>query len=122
MDYQKLNSLTKKDSYPISRIDDLLSRLGGSKYFSAMDLASGYWQVNLKKEDREKCALITSEGLFEPTQMPQGLCNAPATFQQAMDHILGDLKLSCVLIYLDDINVFSKTFKEHLSQLREVFT
>ena len=86
-----------------------------------MDLASGYWQVDLSPEDREKAALITSEGLFEPTQMPQGLCNAPATFQRAMDSILRDLKLSCVLVYLDDITVFSSTFTAHLEHLRAVF-
>ena len=93
----------KKNSYPLPHIDDLLKKLGGSAYFSAMDLASGYWQVNLNSQDCEKCAVITAEGLFEPTQMPQGLCNAPATFQQAMDFILEDLKLSCVLVYLDNI-------------------
>ena len=87
-----------------------------------MDLASGYWQVNLNKEDREKCALVTTEGLFEPSRMPQGLCNAPATFQRAMDHVLGDLKMSCVLIYLDNITVFSQTFTEHLQHLRSVFS
>ena len=121
MDYRRLNSITKKDSYPLPRIDDSLRVLGGSKYFSAMDLASGYWQVDLSPEDREKCALISSEGLFEPTRMPQGLCNAPATFQRAMDNILGDLKMSCVLVYLDDITVFSRTFHEHLTHLRLVF-
>ena len=121
MDYRRLNALTKKDSYPLPRIDDSLRVLGGSKYFSAMDLASGYWQVDLSPEDREKCALISSEGLFEPTRMPQGLCNAPATFQRAMDGLLGDLKMSCVLVYLDDITVFSRTFQEHLSHLRLVF-
>ena len=106
VDYHRLNSVTKKDSYPLPRIDDALRRLGGSRFFSAMDLASKYWQVDLSPEDREKAALITSEGLFEPTRMPQGLCNAPATFQRAMDSILRDLKLSCVLVYLDDITVF----------------
>ena len=86
-----------------------------------MDLASGYWQVDLSPEDRQKAALITSEGFFEPTCMLQGLCNAPATFQRAMDSILHDLKLSCVLVYLDDITVFSATFTDHLAHLKEVF-
>lgn len=83
---------------------------------------SGYWQIYLSEEDWAKCALITSEGLFQPTRMPQGLCDAPATFQRAMDHIMGDIKLSCVLVYLDDVNIFSKTFTKHLQHLREVFT
>ena len=100
---------------------DALDRLGGAKYFSAMDLVSGYWQIDLPEEDQQKAAIITPQGLFQPTRMPQGLCNAPATFQRTMDNILSDLKMSCVLVYLDDINVFSKTFSEHLDHLREVF-
>ena len=86
-----------------------------------MDLILGYWQVELSPEDQEKCAIITTQGLFQPTRMPQGLCNAPATFQRLVDHVLADLKFSCVLVYLDDINVFSQTFTDHLSHLEEVF-
>lgn len=92
--YRRLNALIKKDSYPLPRIDESLRVLGRSKYFSAMDLASGYWQVDISPEDQEKSALISIEGMFEPTQMPQGLCNAPATFQRVMDGLLGDLKMS----------------------------
>ena len=121
IDYQKLNKVTKKDSYPLPRIDDALDRLGGAKYFSAMDLISGYWQIDLPPEEQEKCAIITSTGLYQPTRMPQGLCNAPATFQWAMDNILSDLKLSCVLVYIEDIYVFSRTFAEHLNDLENVF-
>ena len=121
IDYWKLNNITCKDSYPLPRIDDALDRLGGAKFFSAMDLISGYWQIKLPPEEQEKCAIITSDGLYQPTRMPQGLCNAPATFQRAMDDMLSDLKLSCVLVYLDDINVFSRTFNEHLEHLEEVF-
>lgn len=121
MDYRWLNSITKKDSYPLPRINNSLRVLGGSKYFSAMDLTSGYWQANLSPEDQEKCALISSEGLFKPTRMPQGLCNAPATFQRAIYNILGDLKMSFVLVYLDKITVFLRILHEHLSHLRLVF-
>lgn len=76
----------------------------------------------LNPEYYEKCALITSEGLFEPTRMPQGLCNAPATFQRSIDKILQDLKLSCIIVYLDDTTVISKTFTYHLQHLCDVFT
>ena len=114
IDYQKLSMITKKDSYPLPCIDDTLDQLGNAKFFSAMDLISGYWQVELPPSEQEKCAIITSNGLYQPTRMPQGLCNAPATFQRIMDTILSDLKYSCVLIYLDNINVFSHTFNEHL--------
>ena len=99
-------TLLKKDSYPLPRIDNALDVLGGAKYFSAIDLISGYWQIDLLPEDQEKCAIITSRGLFQPTQMTQGLCNTPAMFQQAMDVILDNLKLSCVLVYLDDTILF----------------
>ena len=85
-----------------------------------MDLISGYWQIDLPPEDQKKSAIITSRGLFQPTLMPQGLCNALATFQQAMDVILDNFKSSCVLVYLNDINVFSQTFNDHLEHLKEV--
>lgn len=121
MDYRHLHSLAKKVSYPLPHINDSLLVLGGSKYFSAMDLASGYWQVDLSPEDCEKCALISRKGLFEPTCMPQGLCDSPATFRRAINGLLGDLKMSCMLVYLDDITVFFRTFQEHLSHLQLVF-
>ena len=81
----------------------------------------GYWQIELPTPDQEKCAIICNQELFQPTQMPQGLCNAPATFQRAMDVILNDLKLFCVLVYLDDINVYSRTFNDYLDHLELVF-
>lgn len=105
----KLNNITKKDCYPLPCIDDALDCLGSAKFFLAMDLISGYWQVELPPEDQEKCAIICNQGLFQPTCMPQGLCNAPVTFQRAMDLILSDLKMSCVLVYLDDKIVYSCT-------------
>ena len=89
--------------------------------FFIMDLISGYWQIDLTEEDQEKCAMMAQSGLYQPTWMPQGLTNAPATFQRIMDSIFSDLKLSCVLVYLDDINVFSRTFLDHLNHLEEVF-
>ena len=113
IDYRRLNEITRKDVYLLPSISDTLDRLGGAKYFSAMDLVFGYWQIDLPEEDQQKAAIITPQGLFQPTRMPQGLCNAPATFQRTMDNILSDLKMSYVLVYLDDINVFSKTFSKH---------
>ena len=114
IDCRKLNMITNKDSYPLPRIDNTLDQLGNAKFFSAMDLISGYRQVKLPPSEQEKCAIITSNRLCQPTRMPQGLGNAPATFQRIMDTILSDLKYSCVLIYLDNINVFLRTFNEHL--------
>ena len=113
--------ITKKDSYPLLRIDNTLDQLGNAKFFSAMDLISGYWQVELPPSEQEKCAIITTNGLYQPTCMPQGLFNASATFPRIMDTILSDLKYSCVLIYFDNSNVFSCTFNEHLEHLKQVF-
>ena len=110
INYRRLNSISKKDRYPLPRIDDNLDKLHGAKFFSAMDLLSGYWQVPMLEEDQRKCAIITSDGLYQPTQMPQGLANAPATFQRLMDSTFRDLKPVCVLHYLDDVNVYSKFF------------
>lgn len=121
VDYRQLNKVTKKDQFPLPRIDDLLDVFGKAKYFSTLDLASGYWQVEIKPEDREKTAFITNEGLYEFNVMPFGLTNAPATFQRLMNKIFKEQLNKMVVIYIDDTNVFSTTFEEHLSHLRIVF-
>jgi len=121
VDYRPLNELTKKDVYPLPRIDDCLSALGGCTYYSIFDLASGYWQIPIREEDKEKTAFLAPDGLFEFNVMPLGLCNAPATFQRLMDRCLAGLKWQSVLVYLDDIVVFSKDFESHIKHLEEVF-
>ncbi|GFX50886.1 hypothetical protein TNCV_2732371 [Trichonephila clavipes] len=120
VDYRKLNSVTKKDVYPLPRIDDTLDCLKGAKFFSSMDLRSGYWQIEIDEADREKTAFITPEGLYEFKVMPFGLCNAPATFERMMDNLLRHFKWTMCLCYLDDIIVFSETFEDHLIRLRLV--
>ena len=92
VDYRKVNSLTRKDTYPLPRVDDTLDTLSGSKWFSMLDLISGYWQVKVEEKDREKTAFCTPDGLFEFKVMPFGLCNAPATFQRLMDMVLAGLQ------------------------------
>ena len=122
IDYRKLNQRTVKDAYPIPRKDDTLHSLAGSKYFSTLDLKSGYWQVELKEEDKPKTAFqVGSLGFFECNRMPFGLCNAPATFQRLMEICMGELNLRDCLIYLDDIIIFSSTFEEHLKRLQAAF-
>ena len=114
VDYRKVNAITKKDVYPLPRIDDTLNALGNCKYFSSFDLASGYWQIPMSPQDQEKTAFISHTGLVEFTVMPFGLCNAPATFQRFMDITLAGLKWKSCIVYFDDIIVFSPTFEQHL--------
>ena len=85
VDYRKVNSVTRKDAYPIPKIDEILDTLAGAKLFSTLNLRSGYWQVEVKPEHQGKTTFCTLEGLFEFNDMPFGLCNAPATFQRLMD-------------------------------------
>lgn len=122
VDYRKVNTLTQKDAYPLPRIDETLDALSGSQLFSTLDLASGYWQVEVEKNDRPKTAFCTTEGLFEFQVMPFGLCNAPATFQRLMNLILSGLQWNCCLVYLDDIIVHGNNFQEHLYNLDLVFS
>ncbi|MDO9013470.1 MAG: RNase H-like domain-containing protein [Polynucleobacter sp.] len=120
VDYRKLNALTKRDQYPLPRIDDVLESLGNAKYFSTLDLTSGYWQIRVFDEDKEKTAFTTQFGIFEWNVMPFGLCNAPSTFQRYMDVVLSGLKWKHFLVYLDDIIVFGNTFEAHLESLLKV--
>ena len=120
VDYRKLNGVTRKDAYPLPPIDDTLDTLSGSKWFSTLDLISGYWQVEVNEKDREKMAFCSHEGLFEFNVMPFGLCNAPATFQRVMNLVLAGLQWSSCLVYLDDIIILGRNFEEHLKQIRAV--
>lgn len=119
IDLRKLNSITKRDVYPLPRIDDVLDALGKAKYFSSLDLQSGYWQVRLNARDREKTAFSTVRGHYEFLVMPFGLTNAPATFQRLMDRILRDCQSFC-LVYIDDIIIFSSTFDDHMDHIAQV--
>lgn len=121
VDYRRLNAVTKKDVYPLPRIDDILDTLSEAKYFSTLDLSAGYWQVELDEDSQAKTAFTTHCGLFEFTRMPFGLCNAPATFQRLMQVVLSGLEWDCCFVYIDDILVASKTFEDHLRHLQLVF-
>ena len=120
VDYRKLNAITRKDAYPLRRVDDSLEALSGSRWFSTLDLLSGYWQVEIDEKDRSKTAFTTGDGLFEFRVMPFGLCNAPAVFQRLMDLVLSGIRWEHCLVYIDDIVIMGKTFKNHLQNLRIV--
>ena len=123
MDFRKLNNKTIKDAYAIPRVEDSLHLLAGARYFSKLDLRSGYWQVEVKEEDKHKTAFqMGNLGFYEFNRMPFGLCNAPASFQRIMERCMGDLNLRDCLIYLDDVIIFSTTFEEHLDRLEAVFS
>ncbi|UYV60862.1 K02A2.6-like [Cordylochernes scorpioides] len=120
VDYRKLNEVTVKDVYPIPRIDDVMDTLQGSKYFSAIDIKSGYWQVEIEERDKEKTAFTNAHGLYEFNVMPFGLCNAPATFERNMDNVLGNLRWQICLCYLDDVIIYSSDFPTHIKRLEAV--
>ena len=121
VDYRKLNSVTHRDAYPLPRIDSTLDSLAGAKLFTTLDLASGYWQVEMDPTDKQKTAFSTTQGHFEFNVMPFGLTNAPPTFQRLMECVLAGLSGAHCLVYLDDIIVFSTTFEEHVQRLVSVF-
>ncbi|GBG62898.1 hypothetical protein CBR_g34270 [Chara braunii] len=120
IDYRKLNAQTVKNVGPLPRIDDLLERLGGAKYFSKLDLKSGYHQISIRPNNRYKSAFKMRYGHFEWVVMPFGLTNAPTTFQAAMTNEFRAMSDWFVLVYLDDILVYSRSLEDHLEHLRRV--
>ena len=117
VDYRRLNSVTKKDAFPIPSTQDCLDTVAGSVLFSTMDITSAYNQVPIKKEDIPKTAFVTRSGFYEYKTMSFGLTNAPATFQRLMELALAGLQWECCLIYLDDVICFGRTFTEHMYRL-----
>ena len=120
IDYRRLNAKTVADAYRLPRMDDCLDSLGVAAVFSTFDCNSGYWQIPVASEDRDKTTFITHMGKFRHVRMPFGLRNAPATFQWALDIILSGLRWQTWLIYLDDVIVFSKDTNEQVAHVDEV--
>ena len=121
VDYRALNAITKRDVYPLPYIQDIFDTIGQGNVFTTLDLKSGYWQLEVAPEDREKTAFTCHRGHFEFNRISFGLTNAPAVFQRAMDRILSPVIGRCALVYIDDIVVFSRSMTDHVSDLREVF-
>ncbi len=119
--YRLVNQVTKKDAYPLPRIEECLECLGGNRFFHGLDCASGYWQVALHPDAKEKTAFTTRNmGLFQWEVMPFGLCNAPATFCRLMEMVMGDICWSRCLVYLDDLLSWGRDFREAEENLRLV--
>lgn len=121
VDFRKLNEKTIDDKYPIPNIADVLDKLGKCQYFTTLDLASGFYQVEMSSEDIPKTAFNVEHGHFEFLRMPMGLKNSPSTFQRVMDNVLRGLQNVICLVYLDDIIVFSTSLQEHIINLEKVF-
>ena len=120
VDYRGLNKITVKNKYPLPLISESLDRLQGAKIFTKLDLRNGYHNVRIKKGDEWKTAFRTRNGLFEYTTMPFGLTNAPATFQHLVNHIFRDFLDIFVVVYIDDILIFSKNKEDHQEHVRKV--
>ena len=112
--------VTQYDAYPLPRIDESLDALSRSQYFSTLDLVSGYWQVPLTDDAKEKSTFTTRCGLWQWKVLPFGLTSAPATFQRLMEKVLHGLHWKTLLLYLDDVIVISQDFESHLERLEEV--
>ena len=121
VDYRQLNAKCLKDAFPLPRIDESLVAMDGACLFSSLDLAHGYFQVTMHPDSISQTAFRVPWGLYEFTRMPQGLMNSPSTFQRIVEMIFGDLNLSELVLYLDDVLVYSKTVAEHISRLEKVF-
>ena len=120
IDYQNLNVVTIKNKYPLPRIDDLLDQLRGAKYFSKIDLRSGYHQMKIRESDIPKTAFVTRYGQFEFTMVSFGLTNAPAYFMNMMNKVFMDELDKFMVVFIDDILVYSPTTEEHEHHLRTI--
>lgn len=122
IDYRKLNLQTVKDAYALPNLEETFSALTGSKWFSVLDLKSGYYQIEVEESDKPKTAFVCPLGFWEFNRMPQGVTNAPSTFQRLMEKCMGDINLKEVLVFLDDLIIFSDTPEEHERRLINVLS
>ena len=120
-DFRGLNDVSKKDSYPLLHIRDVIDKMHGARFWSTLDAASAYWSMPLAEDDKEKTALSLPRGKYEFKVTPFGLCNTGASYQRMMDITLAGLKPNRILAYMDDIVIFSRTFEEHLTDIEQLF-
>lgn len=122
IDYRKLNLQTIKDAYALPNLEEAFATLTGSKWFSVLDLKSGYYQIEMEESDKAKTAFVCPLGFWEFNRMPQGVTNAPSTFQRLMERCMGEMNLKEVLVFIDDLIIFSKSLEEHEERLFKVLT
>ena len=122
IDYRQLNQISHHDAYPVPRVDDALRSLHGAQWFSTLDLTSAYWQIPMDSESSHKAAFTTHRGLFEPKRMPFGLRSAPASMQRLMITLFGAMTWKMILVYLDDIVIFSSSVEQHFERMELVFS
>ena len=120
IDYRALNAATQRNRYPLPRVDELFDQLQGARYFSKIDLRTGYWQIRVAAEDVPKTAFTSRHGHFEWLVLPMGLTNAPAEFMALMENTFRQELNRSVLVFLDDILIYSRTLEEHERHLRVV--
>ena len=123
VDYRRLNQLTKPIQFPLPRLEDVFDTIGekGAQIFTSLDLASGYWQVPMDQNSKEKTGFITQSGVYQFKKMPFGLTNAPMSFQKTMTEVLRGINWQFSLVYIDDILIFSQDFDSHLDHLHQIF-
>lgn len=122
VDYSKLSQHVKRDTYVLPRVDDHLDRLKKAKHITVIDMASGFWQIPIKEEDKEKLAFVTTSGNYEFNVLPFGFCNSSAIFQKAIEETLDPLLYICCLAYIDDVAIYSENFEKHLEDCQNVFS
>jgi hypothetical protein len=120
IDYRKLNDVTRKDSYPLPLISDSLDTLGGSSWFNSIELSSGFYQVQMDPDHKEKTAFTSYEGLYQFKYLSFGLCNTVTTFERLMEFVLRGLHWKMCILYIDDIIVFADEFESHIARLDAV--
>src|SRR5579871_6680266 len=121
VDYRKLNKVTRKDAYPLPRINELLDSLGNMAMFSILDMYSGFYQIEVDPESCKKTAFITKYGTYQYNRLPMGLCNSLAIFQYLVDIIFARSLRNYIVTYIDDLNIYSKTNNDHFQYLCKVF-